>query len=197
MEALKNNAKIDIAKETSELISKYLERFPDEKSSVEKLQIQISTGSDIASRKNYDGHLTATAVIINSNREILLINHNALHKWLFPGGHYDENEHIWNTSMREATEETGINDLEFHEWHVKNGMIPMNVNTHPIPENRGKKELAHQHHDFNYVLVSKSDATSIAYDEVSAAKWFGAEQVSEVAVHLDFEIKKLIRERIL
>ena len=52
--------------------------------------------------------LTATGLVFNENKQILMIKHKQHGKWLPPGGHVDENELPCEAVAREVLEETGI-----------------------------------------------------------------------------------------
>src|SRR5258707_15247764 len=56
------------------------------------------------------GHMTATACVLHpEGGRFLLVHHKRLDRWLFPGGHVEvEDAAIWDTSRREAVEETGV-----------------------------------------------------------------------------------------
>lgn len=55
----------------------------------------------------------ARAIIINSNREVLMCYSNGLQHYEFPGGHLEKNETLEESLKREILEETGITiDLE-------------------------------------------------------------------------------------
>ena len=52
-------------------------------------------------------HFTATALIIQNNK-VLLLKHKKLESWLPPGGHLEENESAHEGAIREVKEETGF-----------------------------------------------------------------------------------------
>lgn len=56
-------------------------------------------------------HFTATAIIINDKKQVLLVQHKKLNSWFCPGGHIDENELPDVAAVREVKEETGL-DVE-------------------------------------------------------------------------------------
>ena len=57
--------------------------------------------------KTLEKHFTASAIIIVDNR-ILLVWHEILKVWLYPGGHRENNESLDETVVREVWEETGL-----------------------------------------------------------------------------------------
>jgi hypothetical protein len=60
---------------------------------------------------------------------------------------------MYNNAKREAIEETGIENIELFNWHNDNNFIPIDIDTHYIPENPKKQEKEHFHHDFRYIFI--------------------------------------------
>jgi 8-oxo-dGTP pyrophosphatase MutT (NUDIX family) len=145
---------------------------------------QLSNGdTQICFRKNYSGHLTASALLLNrASDAALLIRHKFLDRWLQPGGHLDEFENPLTAAMRELSEETGIAEVRLHQWHSWNA-IPIDIDSHSIPRNPGKGEFSHYHHDFLYVLELEHASVDFVLqtDEVSEYKWFQFESLKNGA----------------
>jgi 8-oxo-dGTP pyrophosphatase MutT (NUDIX family) len=53
-------------------------------------------------------HFTASAIVLDDNDRALLVHHNKIGLWLYPGGHIDPNEDPAQAALREVREETGI-----------------------------------------------------------------------------------------
>lgn len=54
-------------------------------------------------------HFTASAIVFDAPLEhVLLVHHKKIGKWLYPGGHVDENQTPAEAAMREVEEETGV-----------------------------------------------------------------------------------------
>ena len=64
----------------------------------------------MAQNNNLEKHFTASALIID-NGKVLLLYHKKLGVWLYPGGHIEKNETPGQTVIREVKEETGL-DVE-------------------------------------------------------------------------------------
>ncbi|GIS73179.1 MAG: hypothetical protein CM1200mP10_27560 [Candidatus Neomarinimicrobiota bacterium] len=65
-------------------------------------------------RNNYNGHFTGSAWIISPDKSyILMTHHKKLGKWIQLGGHADGESDLLKVALREATEESGINNLKF------------------------------------------------------------------------------------
>lgn len=129
-------------------------RFFQDQSASNALLEQISNGENLWDRNNWNGHLTASAIVLSSDhRQCLFMHHRKLDIDLTPGGHCDPFEHPAEAAERELTEETGLQDVRIHSWHSAQ-KCPLDIDTHLIPSNSIKQEPPHFHHDFRYVFVA-------------------------------------------
>lgn len=181
-----------IRQETSSLLRRYLDRFPEESTSFFRLQTQLLSGEDLFVRSNMSGHVTSSVVVLNEERDqILLIGHKFLRKWLPPGGHYEDPGSIWESGMREVAEETGLTGLELHPWCATHG-IPLDIDTHAVPENPKKGEGPHFHHDFRYVAIARHVGELVPQEqEVDGVRWATFE---ELALMDDRRLTQLVKK---
>jgi 8-oxo-dGTP pyrophosphatase MutT (NUDIX family) len=107
---------------------------------------QILNSSEPFSRSNLIGHITASGLVIDFDK-ILLIRHPYLGLWIQPGGHIDEGETPESAAIRETQEETGV--LCELVWQ-ENFLVDIDV--HTIPNNPTKKEPEHIHIDLCFAL---------------------------------------------
>ena len=152
-----DQTKIDFHKTVSEACSRYLQMFPEEQERLATLTGMLARPElDLRQRSTIpEGHMCASGIILLPESKIQMVEHKGLGIWVVPGGHYDETDpSLTDTAIRETIEETGIEGVELHPWHLENG-IPLDIDTHPIPANDKKNEGAHQHFDFRYVLRLK------------------------------------------
>jgi len=118
------------------------------------LRKQVESGEDIWDRRNWTGHLTASAIVINSDASTcLMMGHKKLGFELAPGGHCDPYEQPHISAQRELFEETGVFSAEMAHWHGVNQYCPIDIDTHAIPNNTTKGEPSHFHHDFRYLFI--------------------------------------------
>lgn len=118
---------------------------------------------DALHRSCLSGHLTGSALIVDSGGEaVLLIHHAKLERWLQPGGHVDGEGDLAAAACREAEEETGISGLE-----VIRPAIDLDI--HSIPE-RGD-EPTHLHLDVRYLVIAPPGAKVDINHESLDSRW--------------------------
>ena len=139
----------------------YWEQFPDEQNETKLFADYLSRNdeSQLFTRKNFDGHITTSAFIIDeAHTEILLLKHRSLNRWLQPGGHVEGDSSLLLSALREAHEETGIPENELKHIAVfEDERVPFDIDSHFIPANPKKEEDGHYHHDLRYVFEYTGD----------------------------------------
>jgi 8-oxo-dGTP pyrophosphatase MutT (NUDIX family) len=117
------------------------------------------------------GHITASALVIDpEGGRVLLTLHRKLRMWLQMGGHCEPGDaSLADAALREATEESGVPGLSL----LPGG--PVRLDRHPIPP------PCHCHFDVQYAVVAPPDATHAISDESLDVRWFGYDEVPEVA----------------
>jgi Asp-tRNA(Asn)/Glu-tRNA(Gln) amidotransferase A subunit family amidase/8-oxo-dGTP pyrophosphatase MutT (NUDIX family) len=172
---IKNN--FTIRKNAEETFKKYSEVFPEDKFNLKLLEEQLLEPENIFSRKNFKGHITNGALIINEKNEVLLIYHNILKKYFQPGGHTEEVDSLLiNAGLREAIEETNIKHLEPF-FITKDLGLPIFIEEQAIPENLKKDETSHFHHEHVWVFKTNSNEIKLDLNEVSDFKWIKLEEI--------------------
>ena len=150
-------------------LATYLDEHPEDKADLALPLSLLDSGAELASRKEFRGHVTAGAVLVNDHRHVLFIHHVALDKWLTPGGHLEaEDETLSGAALRELCEEAGIPA----EAATLAGVGPVHIDVHPIPENPAKGEPDHFHVDFRFVFrTTGSELVTLQEEEVSGYTW--------------------------
>lgn len=159
------------------IFSKYIELYPHEVERQKSFESFIgnTTFRDLYNRKNFKGHITASAFIVNPiESTLLLIHHKILNRWLQPGGHVDySDDSILQAAFRESEEETNIDRKHLKLLETpKSAGVPLDIDSHIIPKNPKKKELQHVHHDIRFLfLFDGQKKVNINKDEVESYKW--------------------------
>ncbi len=118
-------------------------------------------------RKNFNGHIIVSGFVVHENKTLLLW-HKTLERWQQPGGHIEEYDRtIMDSAIREVKEEVGL-DVEVVNGIFKN--IPINFETHKIPENKSKKEDEHFHFDLMILLRLKNKNQEISNTDEGTEK---------------------------
>ncbi|GAA0607305.1 NUDIX hydrolase [Streptomyces crystallinus] len=117
------------------------------------------------------GHLTASALVIAPERgQVLLTLHRKLNMWLQMGGHCEPQDvSLTAAALREATEESGVPGLTL----LPGG--PVRLDRHPIPS------PCNWHLDVQYAALAPAGAVEAISDESLDLRWFGYDEVAEVA----------------
>lgn len=166
------------------LFEKYIKLHPSEVDDLKLLSDQLNESDDITSRKNFIGHVTASAFVINEHtKQVLLLEHKTLAKLLQPGGHIEpQDKTLLESTLREIEEETGLQPSALVPRPVtpRDQQVPFDIDTHFIPENPKKGEPGHYHHDFRYVYTTKSSNVEIDPTESNNYKWVDWDHFSEI-----------------
>lgn len=115
-------------------------------------------------RSTREGHVTASAWVLNRHRtHALLLHHAKLNCWVQPGGHLDDSDVSPAAgAWREAREETGLAALQLVDENL------LDVDVHAIPAR--PSEPAHLHYDLRYLIISPDSMVTIS-DESLGARW--------------------------
>jgi adenosylhomocysteinase len=157
------------------LLQAYLKEFKKEDHGKLSEFLARCNDSQLYDRNQSTEHITASALIIDpKERKILLLEHKTFKKYLQPGGHIEKDDNsILDAAVREAVEETRIekeNLVNFSIHHTEN--IPLDIDSHHIPENKAKGEPSHFHHDFRYLFFyNGSDEINPNTHDAESVKW--------------------------
>jgi 8-oxo-dGTP pyrophosphatase MutT (NUDIX family) len=179
--------------QVQEIFAAYLKTFPEEEHNMLRSFINDYDGQQLFDRKNFAGHITASALILDKTRtQVYLLRHKFLKIDLPPGGHVDiSDESIIDAAYRETAEEADIKREELQMLRPKhNIMIPVEINSHSIPANHQKNEPPHVHHDFRYLFIFYPDREIIPDpEESSGGKWWNLEALAENKIYRDILMK--------
>lgn len=132
---------------------------------------------DLFFRESLHGHMTASAIILNPGLDkVLMVYHNVYQSYSWTGGHSDGEEDLFQVALREAKEETGIQDL----YPVSRA--PISVESLPVAEHvkKGKIVPEHQHYNVTYGFIgSEKDLLKVKEDENSDVCWLEISRLRE------------------
>ncbi len=152
-----------------ELLDRYLVHHAEEEAQVERIRELVMAEPRCFDRDCYPGHVTASAWIVSWDREhVLLTQHRKLGRWLQLGGHADGESDVRAVALREAREESGMEEFVFALRTPE--PIPLDVDVHPIPA-RGD-EPAHEHHDIRFLLLARPGQALVRSEESTQLRWF-------------------------
>jgi len=165
------------------MLRRYQQRYPDEGAVVARIRSLVASHVDCFDRTCRPGHVTASAwVTTPACDRFLLVHHRKLGRWLQPGGHADGDPDILSAALREAREETGLENLQIVDSGRK--ATPLDLDVHEIPARYDAEgalvEDAHEHHDVRVLLIAHGDLTPRASHESHAVGWFGADELARV-----------------
>ncbi len=120
------------------------------------------------------GHVTGSAFVVSPDfRQVLLVHHRKLDRWLQPGGHADGNPDVAAVALREAEEETGLTGLRFASRQV------FDVDVHTIPARVDVPE--HLHYDVRFLLISNTEEKFGISGEIKNMQWFSIDEANSYA----------------
>ena len=115
------------------------------------------------------GHITGSVWIINHEEtHALLTHHRKLNIWLQLGGHAYGDPDIPAVALKEAYEESGIENLEFIFPEI------YDIDIHPIPNHK-----CVAHYDVRYLLKAGPGATYIVSEESHDLAWVPFEKIPD------------------
>jgi 8-oxo-dGTP pyrophosphatase MutT (NUDIX family) len=125
----------------------------------------VKTNPNCFDRELLQGHITASAWLLNKDQtKALLLHHAKLNVWCQLGGHCDGDSNVLQVAIKEAQEESGINGIEPLSTDI------FDIDIHAIPEYNNIP--AHYHYDVRFLLQVQSDEKVIGNNESKDIRWF-------------------------
>ena len=138
----------------------------------------IDTFEDVLTRENKMCHFTASNWIVNKERtKVLMIYHNIYKSWAWTGGHADGDSNLLKVALKEAQEETGLENLKLLIGEIY-GLQILTVDSHI---KKGKFVPSHLHLDCCFLLeADENEPLKIKEDENSGVKWVDIDKAIEI-----------------
>ncbi len=143
----------------------------------------VAAHPDAALRTNTTGHLTGSALVVDAAGErTLLLLHRKLRRWFQPGGHADGDTTLPRVAWREATEETGIDDLTV--------VVPaIDIDVHEVAP---PGEPVHLHLDVRYLVLAPAGAAEAGNHESLALRWVTLAELDDLDPPVDPGTRRLV-----
>lgn len=159
-------------------IESYQAKNEQERTDKEAMLTFISRNPDYLLRRNLVGHFTSSAIIVNNEfSKVLFVHHNIYNSWGWVGGHNDGEEDSLYVALKEAKEETGLENIELVTKDII-GLDTIYVMSHI----KNKTFVSdHLHFNLTYLLrASEEDQVTIKADENSGVAWFDIEDIDSI-----------------
>lgn len=122
-------------------------------------------------------HLTSSGFILNETMDkALMVHHNIYHTWAWTGGHADGCPDLLETALKEAREETGVQEIEPLSSQI------MSLDILPVWRHyKNEKPVGtHLHFNASFILMAPEEAPlQTKPDENSAVAWLELDRLSE------------------
>lgn len=152
-------------------LKNYSLKYPSESQTVDKIIKFVEDNEDCFERTNLRGHITSSAWIQHPTEDkYLLTHHRKLRMWMQLGGHNDGDTKTENVSLKEAQEESGIQNFDFIDNEI------FDVDVHEIPEN--PKDKAHLHFDIRFFLKAKDKNFEVSEESIDLA-WLKPDEIKK------------------
>ena len=163
------------------LIAGYSPRDARQAQAREFVLAWIDAHPDALLRSCLEGHLTSSALVVDERRgRALLTLHAKLGRWLQLGGHCDGDANLAGSALREAREESGIDELAIDPRIV-------DLDCHRIPARADEPE--HWHLDARFVVRAPEGAVVRVSEESRELRWFGLEELA--GIETDESVRRL------
>ena len=141
------------------------------------LKLYEKYGDKLLTRECEEAHFSSSSIVIDDEQKsVLFAFHNIYKSWAWLGGHVDGDSDFLNVAIKEAKEESGINEV----LPISKEIISIEIL--PVKEHikNGKLIKEHVHLNVSYVLTtSKNEILKIKEDENSGVSWLKISELDE------------------
>ena len=172
-------------KELIEQLKAYIPFNEQEKKDKDIILHFLSEYDDIYLRSDLVAHMTASAWVVNSSMDkVIMAYHNLYRSYSWLGGHADGDEDLLHVAIKEVQEESGISNVRALSEDIFSIEI-LSVEGH---FKRGQYVPSHLHLNVTYLLqADENESLHIKEDENSAVGWFGLEEAVEKSNEIFFK----------
>jgi len=171
-----------------------------EQARVERFTRFVRGFPDCLERSCAVGHVTGAALVVSPDlRRVLLTHHRKLDMWLQLGGHADGEREVHLVALREAQEESGIEDAAFLTCggllDVDGVPLPFDVDVHAIPAHGA--DPPHEHYDVRYLIRADDARPVVVSHESHDVRWLDLDEARslthEPSMHRMLDKLEMIR----
>lgn len=141
----------------------------------------IEAHPDCFERSLVFGHLTGSCWLANFDMsQFLLTKHKKMKMWLQLGGHADGDNDIKRTAIREAREESGLQNIELISYEI------FDLGVHIMPSY--DSVLEHLHFDFRFLMRASDETERIQISsESDDLRWFSMPPIDNPDINRMFK----------
>jgi len=153
-------------RELLKMLEEYHPTDPQEQGYKKEIVSFIERNTECFERSFTIGHITASSLLLNAKgTKALLMHHTKLDQWFQLGGHCDGNPDVRAVALKEAQEESGIEEMSLVSPDI------FDVDIHWIPDN--PKEAGHFHYDIRFLLRLETKKPIVQNSESKELRWIG------------------------
>jgi 8-oxo-dGTP pyrophosphatase MutT (NUDIX family) len=167
----------------------YIPYNEQEKKDKQLIENCINTFDDVLTRNNIIAHITSSGFVVNKTKDkVLMVHHNIYNSWSWTGGHADGEEDLLLVAIKEASEETGVKNIN----PISSQIFSLDILPVIGHFKKGHYISSHLHLSMAYLLVAdENEPLVIKIDENSAVKWVPIDEINiysnEPQMHLVYE----------
>lgn len=153
-----------------DLLSQYIPSREEDLATLARFCSFVSANSDCFARELKEGHVTGSAWIVDKSRtHALFTHHRKLHKWLQLGGHADGDCDIFAVALKEAQEESGLQNITALSDQI------FDIDIHLV-EDRIVGE--HYHYDVRFLFEADRADELIISHESKDLRWIALDEAA-------------------
>jgi hypothetical protein len=173
-------------KDLREKLERYNSEDETEIADKAKMLEFLNSHEDCFERSLSIGHFTGSCWLVNRDEtKFLLTLHKKIRRWLQLGGHADGDYNLARVSLKEAREESGLQNIELLSDEI------FDIGIHLIPEYKGIPE--HYHYDVRFLLRTTDNDEDIQIsDESNDLRWF--EEVLTFPANISIDIPRMLEK---